>query len=505
MSILDHTPKGYTPWPNQIKALLDIEKSWDRNQVVVLVSPVGSGKSMVAMTVSEWRKSKGESTANVMHRVVLQDQYADTYPEVPILKGKARYECKSGGTCHDTFENTDSYCEACPYQTAIIRATEEPVSIFNYQSYALRKIVKHNLILDEGHTASDIIAEMFSLSLWQGHHKYPMKMATHGDVAIWLEKEIISVTREHGELKDYAGNNPEEDLAKDISSLQQTLTLYRRVLEGLQRAPTDFFIEHIKGTFRGKQTNGLRVRPVNLSALPPIMWPHDTKKILIMSATFTEADLSILGLKDRKIKFIECDSPIPVSHRKIIVDNPYNMSYKYQESNIPKQAAQLLKIFDLYPDQKGFIHLPYSMAEKMKDYLSANPRVMWHDKDNKEDVLKQFIASKKPVIMLASGFAEGVDLKGEEFGFQVITKVMYPSMADKLNAMLYKEDHQRMAWQTVRTILQQSGRICRGPEDKGDTWIIDGAFGNKKKKRMGLYQRSNSYFPQYFKSSLEWK
>ena len=155
-----------------------------------------------------------------------------------------------------------------------------------------------------------------------------------------------------------------------------------------------------------------------------------------------------------------------------------------------KYGEQIGKLYFVGDTGKG-VRFNWKSGKGSKEIASID---IWDDSD-----------SKKPVIMLASGFAEGVDLKGEEFGFQVITKVMYPSMADKLNAMLYKEDPQRMAWQTVRTILQQSGRICRGPEDKGDTWIIDGAFGNKKKKRMGLYQRSNSYFPQYFKSSLEWK
>jgi Rad3-related DNA helicase len=504
-SILDFVPGKVTLWPNQITTLMEVEKYWDMNQVVVIISPVGSGKSIVGQTIARWRKRKDESTATILHRVALQDQYADNFKDVALLKGKSRYSCSSGGTCHDNYEETDSYCESCPYKISIDRATEEANAIFNYQSYSLRNITKTNIILDEGHTASDIIAEMFSLSLWQGIHDYPNKMSTHGDVALWLEKEIVRIGKDIVELADYVEKNPKEELSKELSALRQTINLYRRVLDGLQRAPTDFFIEHVEGTFRNKPSKGLRVRPVNLAALPPIMWPHETKKIVIMSATFSEKDMSILGLMDRKYKFIECDSPIPHSQRKVIVDNPHNMSYKYQEKNIPKLAKQLLGIFDEYPDVKGFVHLPYSMAEKIREDLLVNPRVIWHDKDNKEDVLKAFKASKEPLIMLASGFAEGVDLKGKEFGFQVITKVMFPSMADKLNEMLYREDSERMSWQTVRTILQQAGRICRGPDDEGVTIITDGSFGNKLKKRRGLYQRANKYFPKYFKDSLEWR
>jgi Rad3-related DNA helicase len=222
-----------------------------------------------------------------------------------------------------------------------------------------------------------------------------------------------------------------------------------------------------------------------------------------MSATFVPQDLRLLGLRNRTVKFLESDSPIPVANRKIIVDNPYNMSYKYQEENMPKMAEHLMDIFSRHTDKKGMVHIPYSWKDRLKPLMNSD-RLMWHDSHDKEDVLKAFKKSLKPMIMMASGFQEGVDLRGEEFGFQVITKIMWPSKQDKLNDMLYREDIDRMKWETCRSVIQQAGRICRGPDDHGITYVADGAFGNVKKKRRGLYQQGTKYWPKYFKESLEW-
>ena len=504
MSILEYVPAGFTLWHNQVKTLLEVEAAWNAHQIIIIQSPVGSGKSLMAMTISNWRSSLGEDTANVLHRVALQDQYEDTFPDVPVLRGKGRYTCHQGGTCHDEYSAVGEYCSGCPYQSSLNAVTESDVALFNYQSYIYNRLFKHNLILDEGHVTAGIVGDMFSLTLWQAKHKYPKNMNTHGQVAVWLEQELKRINRDLDELVKFAEENKDEEYKDEIASLKASRSTYSRVLGGLQKAPIDFFIEKIEGEYHNKKTAGLRVRPVTLAELPPALWPSKTKKIVIMSATFVDQDLSLLGLKDRSIKFLESDSPIPVGNRRIIVDNPYNMGYKYQENNIPKMVKHLNKIFERHPDKKGMVHIPYSWRETLKDLMPSS-RIMWHDSQNKEEVLKDFKASKDPVIMMASGFQEGVDLRGEEFGFQVITKIMWPSKQDQLNEMLYREDVGRMVWETCRSVIQMAGRICRGPDDHGITYIADGAFGNARKKRRGLYQQGAKYFPKYFTESLEWR
>jgi Rad3-related DNA helicase len=507
VSILDYVPDKFKDllWPHQERTLLEVEAAWNAHQVIVLTAPVGSGKSLIAMTIAAWRATKGESTANVLHRVALQNQYKSTFPQIPNLRGKARYDCHSGGNCLDTHTKTREYCPKCPYQVSVQEVTEAPVSLFNYQSYLYSKLFKQNLILDEGHVAAGIVGDMFSLTLWRDKHEYPETMKTHGDVATWLEGELKRLTKDLDNLADLVTKFPEEDFGEDIKAAKQVHGNYTRILRGLQRAPTDFYIEKFYEEWAsGEVKEGLRVRPVTLSELPPILWPQQTKKIVILSATFIDKDLSMLGLKNRSIAFIESDSPIPVENRKIIVDNPFNMGYKYQEKNLPAMAEHLEKIFNKHPDCKGMVHIPYSMRATLQDLLAGNSRLMWHDSNNKDEVLAQFKAAPGNQILMASGFQEGVDLRGKEFGFQIITKVMWPTMTDKLNEMLYREDPDRMLWETVRSIIQMTGRICRGPDDEGLTYIVDAAFGNVAKKRRGLYQRGEALFPNYVKEAIEW-
>ena len=78
-------------------------------------------------------------------------------------------------------------------------------------------------------------------------------------------------------------------------------------------------------------------------------------------------------------------------------------------------------------------------------------------------------------------------------------------MADKLIAKWASEDSPWYNWMTARTIEQQVGRICRGPDDFGKTYIVDLAFGNIPKKRPGFVQRAHKLFSKDFLESITWE
>jgi Rad3-related DNA helicase len=521
-SILDFVPAGFCTddsdvrWAEQKSILLQVESVYDRYDVIVIPADVGCGKSLIGQTIARWRVSFNESTATLTHRVSLQEQYHDSFPYLPLLKGKARYQCVEGDTCEDHKLLFDEYCLTCPYAAAKLKCLESKNAVFNFQSYILHKAYKDNVIIDEAHNILPILSDYFSLILWKHIHEYPDNIHTHGDVAMWLEAKVkedelaLQIASEEfkavkAKLKGHSIPHKYRALASQVRELDTNIKKYRQVLAGLHRAPMNYFIEHAEEEYRGELCKALKVRPTTLRDLPEVLWPsNSTKKIIMMSGTFDRIDLKDLGLHGRKVVFIKTTNPIPPERRRIIVRNPHNMSYQYQDKNIEKIADQIQGILDTHSDTKGMLHMTYGLAKKLRPHIH-NKRLMWHTKENKEAVLEEFKRSPESRVMVACGMSEGVDLAGPDFRFQVIVKVQWPSKGDKLIDMLYKKDIERIIWDTVRTVRQQSGRICRGADDEGVTYIIDSAFGNLKTKRMGLFQKSKQFWPDDILKAIVWE
>jgi Rad3-related DNA helicase len=170
------------------------------------------------------------------------------------------------------------------------------------------------------------------------------------------------------------------------------------------------------------------------------------------------------------------------------------MSYKYQDVSVPIMAKYLLTLLDKHPDEKGLIHVPYQLAVKLRPHLK-HKRLMWHDNKDKDEAYKAFRATTQPAVLVASGMAEGVDLPYDAGRWQAIIKIQYPSLADNLMKYFMNSEPSWYAWLSVRTLVQQCGRICRGPDDYGVTYILDVAFEN-------LLRYNKRLMPKYFLDAL---
>ena len=83
---------------------------------------------------------------------------------------------------------------------------------------------------------------------------------------------------------------------------------------------------------------------------------------------------------------------------------------------------------------------------------------------------------------------EGVDLKGDLSRFQIVCKVPFPFLGDKL---IRKKMNKWDWWydlQTAKTIIQSVGRSVRSETDTAVTYILDSSwerFFNKNKALFG--------------------
>ena len=112
-----------------------------------------------------------------------------------------------------------------------------------------------------------------------------------------------------------------------------------------------------------------------------------------------------------------------------------------------------------------------------------------------DEILRKHINSKKPTVLLSPSMTEGVDLKGDISRFQVLCKVPYPYLGDKL---IRKKMNKWKWWyplQTAKTIVQSVGRSVRSKDDHAVTYILDSDW-------IRFYNKNSKYFPTDFKRSL---
>ena len=147
---------------------------------------------------------------------------------------------------------------------------------------------------------------------------------------------------------------------------------------------------------------------------------------------------------------------------------------------------------------KGLVHATYGLSEKIYPLLRAQllgkVEVFSHNKSNKMKQYEAWRSYAGPAVFVASGFHEGIDLLGEQYAWQAITKVPFPSLEDPALRWLAEEEPLRYSWITARELLQAYGRICRGPADTGTTYILDAAF-----KR--FYTMNQELFPSWFQEA----
>ncbi len=504
-SILSYCPPGITLRPTQVTALLEIESALTNYDVIVGSYPVGSGKSLLARVTAAWAQDHDRRTAILTHRVSLQDQFEASFPDVPTLRGVGRYTCKTYQmSCADVKDTVGAYCgDSCTYKKARDTALKSPVAVYNYHTYLYGNDSKDWLIVDEAHALFDVLTEQYTINCWKHKEKYPDKIATCGEVAIWLEKRRKSLLGEMALLR--ATPDLGKEGMKELKVLQDTEKRYSRILSGLQTAPANFFIEHSTDFYRGKEMPLLRVRPTTLRGLPPMLWDTSNRKqkLIFMSGTIGPADVEKLGLTGMRVKYLRGENPIPVSQRPVDASFGLNMAYKYQDKNLSEMAEKVMELATKHSDTKGLCHLTYDLSRKLRPLLT-DPRFLWHTSQDAQEKLKEFKASSEPVILMACGMEEGLDLAGPSYGWQAILKIPWPSRADKLIDKFYREDMNWIQWITVRKLEQMTGRICRGPDDYGVTYVLDSGFGNPPKRRFGLFQQCRALFSKSFIASIKW-
>ena len=444
----------------QEDTLLKIEKEWFNFDVAVVRAPVGSGKSGIAVTLQAWLDGGCIITPNNL----LRNQYIDDFPHMKTVKSQDEYWL-------DAYEMTEKEFRKKIYKYGpkdseyekdrkAVKRVGTPV-VANYHTYMAHKLQRKLLIVDEAHQLLKTLQDIHSRKIWKHVYGYPERASTPADILEWIDNI----------------NNPPRAIAK--------------LRNGIKSLSEGTVLEFGREYYRGSSEDCLKLIPLDVSMESPIFWPSKTKKIILMSATIGEEDVKAMGLSQRRVLYIDVESPIPEDRRPIKFVPIADMSRLLQPESIPEIADAILNIASQNPE-KGMIHATYDIAQKLKPYLESNPRFMFHTNKTKKDIYDSFIEDETDKILVGSGMYEGINLKFDAAKWQVLTKCPYPSLMNPAYRFLAREQPERYLWHVTKDILQASGRICRDPEDYGITYLLDSAFEK-------WYNKARATLPNWFK------
>lgn len=476
--ILAKFPSHLSPRDVQKNALLELEKNWDNADIFVVNLPVASGKSAIAMTIAKWAKKASIITPSKL----LVNQYKDEYSSVQVLRGKKDYYCQTykcpmdkrpkkkneGRTCKKEWN-----CEGCQqYLEDLRKSRVMPYLISNYYVYMAHKLYRDTLIIDEAHQLISMLKNMARKKIWWHKFKFPHWAKDRESIKKWVNE------KKGWELEHYP--------------------ILRQLKEELNSRRPKYLVRRGYDSYRGEDEELIYMEPLDISKEPPFMWPSHVKKVVLMSATISTKDIEQMGLSGKKLVYIEADSPITYERRPVIVPaESASMAFRVMDTNLPKLTQFIKSVASQKPDEKGLVHATYALAKALrKTELGRDPRFIWHDAENKTAQYQHFRDSSEPKILVASGMYEGIDLPYDAGRWQILAKVPWPSLADPAIKYMSEIDPDYYAWETIKTVLQACGRICRTPEDYGVTYVFDDTF------RRLYNDNKDQFFPLWMVNSV---
>jgi Rad3-related DNA helicase len=364
------------------------------------------------------------------------------------------------------------------------------------------------LVIDEAHNCDSEMSKFIEISVSEKfaaqvlNLKMPQSIKDEREAFSWVKDVYAKKLSSHlKHIEDMFENNAGlrekvkefESIAKQIEMLDKHLGKINRFIELFDEDNWVFSITETED----QKTRRLEFKPIDVSPYAEQVLFKFGKKVLMLSATILnhKAFCESLGIPLEQAAFITMPSPFPVENRPVIVSPIGKMSAGEIDRSLPKLVEAVRQIMAAHPNEKGIIH---THSYKISSFLVKNlrsKRFITHNSDDRDDALKKHIESKEPTILITPSMTEGVDLKGDLSRFQIICKVPYPYLGDKLIQKRMRKWNWWYPLQTAKTIIQSLGRSIRSADDHAVSYILDSDWDR-------FYDRESYLFPENFRESI---
>jgi len=478
-----------------------------------------SGKTLIGEATRRVLSRSGHASKAlyVCSDRALQDQFLADYDYAKVLKGRANYPTQDGGSqvdCSDCTKNAGEsdcmWCHnpgQCPYLVAKMGAIKSPLSVLN-TAYLLAEANSAGVfserafsILDECDVLEQVLMGYVEFRVGEKVLKKlklqaPKKGSHYPTIINWIGQEL------------------KPKVLQVIGELSGTRTLWgadvsrQREINGLKRLAGS--IETIL-TLGAEGDNWVRDNDAGPLVLKPIkvdlygnevLWSH-ADKWLCMSATIISPDqmADSLGIEDGTWETVSVPMTFPVENRPIYQIPVASMTYKEKETAEPLMAQGVRDVVNMHPGDRVLVHaVSYHLAATITKFLKDNvnrPVVTYTNAGEKEAALRRY-REMPGAIMVASSMDRGVDLKDDDCRVVIIAKIPYPSLKDPQvsKRMHMPGGEEWYAVQTVRSIVQMTGRGVRSKEDWAKTYMLDAQFG------INVFKRNKMLFPKWWRDAV---
>jgi len=499
----------------------------------------GGGKSAIGVTIS--RALTADLSCDDTYKSgayflttqkLLQDQYLGDFGgkngQMMSIKSSANYQCKHNKkqSCGEAqrllrleqdktsrFFRTCSF--SCTYKEAKSHFVASPESITNFSyffaetTYSGKLLPRDVLVIDEAHNIDAEMSKFIEVSISEKFAQtvlglqMPKTLNSEKAAFIWIKdvycvkltshlKHIETMFEQNEGLREKIKEF--DAISRQIEMLDKHLCKVNRFIELFDEENWVFNISETED----KTTRRLEFKPIDISPYSDQTLFKFGRKVLMLSATILNhrAFCESLGIPFDEVAFISLPSPFPVENRPVLVSSIGKMSASEIDNTLPKLAFAIRQILDAHPDSKGLIH---THSYKISNYLMKNiksKRLITHKSDDRDAALNQHLTSREPTVLVTPSMTEGIDLKGEAARFQIICKVPYPYLGDKL----VQKRMRKWSWwyplQTAKTIIQSLGRSIRSSDDFAVSYILDSDWNR-------FYSQNQEMFPETFKEAVQ--
>lgn len=461
-------------------------------RLVLLDGPTGVGKSLIPEMVR--RQMMFESSLYVCSGLELQTQVGEDFPYMVDVRGRDNYptelfrqEFNQRGldriSCADCTYFKDKGCkfcsgiDHCPYQKAVWEGVMAEQTLMN-SSYFLteanhvgRFSGRDFVCIDE---ADLLDQQMMNLIEIRIPRKVQRMLSIHAPrystkVEAWESWYQDAMLK----LGIYLEQTNRRDLTEpdEVKSYNRCRSLWMQLRDagGLD----DLW------TYVGKDDDEVAFRPVEPGPWGmPKLFNHG-QRFLLMSATLLSGDMMAdqLGWDvGEPYEVIYLPSPFPPENRPIRFAPLADMGFTNRKEELPRLIAGCAAVLEQHVGQRVVIHTKTYDTSRALENIRPGHTYAYLNKWDRHKTLERFKRDREGVLV-ASSMERGLDLPDDLCRAIIICQLPFPYEGDRqIKKRIYGTGLKGKRWrlmETMRSLVQMSGRGVRHDSDTATTWVLD--------------------------------
>jgi len=526
-----------------------------KKRFVILELGTGVGKSAIGITLSRYLAEHGgvtyapsvsdqengdpvDTTGSYIltTQKILQAQYMDDFGPssgknlMRSLKSANNYQCRfyNDQSCAESrrllkqmgqqLAGTEFFkcCRgSCPYTLDKQEFMEFPIGITNFSyflaetMYAKQLRARSLLVIDECHNIENELGKFIEVTFSERFAKTVLnckipRLDSAESVFDWikngykraLSKHMNAIEKKLNENFSADGSPELTEYSKKYEMLDKHMCKVNRFIEVY--SPDNWIMNFVRpppGETRGGRK--FEFKPIDVSSWGSDLLYKYGSRIVMMSATVVDKETfcKSVGVPAEDVAFLHIPSPFPVKNRPIHYLGVGSMSKDNIDTTLPNMIKVVKQLLELHKKDKGIIHcVNYRIAKEIVDTIKS-PRLLLHGSENREQMIEFHLSSPDPTVLISPSMMEGVDLSDDYSRFQILCKVPFPYLGDKVIQLRKNRILNWYQCQTARAVIQAFGRSIRNFDDHAISYILDSDWER-------FFKTNRSMFPDEFSAAL---